>query len=167
MTGKSHSLKKKCKKKIHGYLRGSLGTSNQVKLNISVADVWSCLPKTLQIADPVICMQGWTACLVTAWLAQATIGQADLPLDLPYCQHCTSCAFSPDLVVHRPAATGTYTVELIPAVKGIGAVRLTAGLQSWRTERLHSCCNSTGLVDIRSPAFINLNKEQSQTLWRT
>lgn len=50
-------LQKK-KKKLHSDLRGSPGTSNQVKLDISVPDVWSCQPKALQIADPVIWMQG-------------------------------------------------------------------------------------------------------------
>lgn len=61
-------LKKKKNKTKHGDLRGSPGTSNQVKLDISVADVWSCLPKALQIADAVICMQGWTACLPTLYI---------------------------------------------------------------------------------------------------
>lgn len=103
----SYDWKMPLQQMIHGDLRGSPGTSNKASLDISVADVLSCQPKDLQLADAVICMQGWTACLVTAWLAQATIGQAGLPLDLPYCQHCTSCAFSPDLVVHRPTATGT------------------------------------------------------------
>lgn len=57
--------------------------------------------------DPVTCIQGCSARSATAWLSQATIGQAELPLDKHFCQHCTLCAFSPDLVAYRPAVTGT------------------------------------------------------------
>ena len=86
---------------IHDDLWGSSSTSNKASLDISVADVESCQPEHLQITDPVICMQGWTACLVKARLGSSPITPAILPMLY------IVCFFSPNLVMHRPAATGT------------------------------------------------------------